>query len=393
MDSEWTILCLNQGSSSLKFALYQMRGRDELAVAKGSAEGIGLSIGRFTLRDSRRQTISDRSIEPATLDAVRQVMLAELRQHGFGGFSALGHRIVHGGPDYMKPQRITPELRIALNRYIPFAPLHLPPQLHLIRTMTVHYPALPQVVCFDTAFHRRIPELAQRFPLPRWLWDEGIRRYGFHGLSFEFIVSSLAHEGAGRMIIAHLGNGASMAAVMSGVPVDTTMGLTPTGGMMMGTRSGDLDPGILLYLLREKQYDVAALGGMIDTESGLLGVSGVSSDMKTLLEKRVDDRHAAQAVEMFCYQARKCIGSLSAVLGGLDTLVFTGGIGERAASVRSEICRGLKYFGIELNEDSNSRHEPIISMSGSRCTVRVIHTNEDLMIARHTRSVLESDED
>jgi acetate kinase len=226
--------------------------------------------------------------------------------------------------------------------------------------------------------------------LPRSLWDEGIRRYGFHGLSFEFIVSSLGLTAGSRMVIAHLGNGASMAAVLNGVPVDTTMGLTPTGGMMMGTRSGDLDPGVLLYLMREKQLGFVALERLVDAESGLLGVSGVSSDMRTLLDRSVTQSHAAQAVEMFCYQARKCIGALSAVLGGLDTLVFTGGIGERASFVRSGICNGLKYLGIELNQDRNSRHEPIVSIPDSACTVRVIRTNEDLMIARHTQDVLTS---
>lgn len=368
-----------------------MQRGDELRVADGAAEGIGLPTGRFSLRDSKTRSVIDSSLESAGVEAAVTTMLAAMDQRGFRRFSAVGHRIVHGGPDYMSPQKITPELMHGLSRYVPFAPLHLPAQLELIRSMMFHYPDLPQVACFDTAFHRRIPEVAQRFPLPRSLWDEGIRRYGFHGLSFEFIVAYLGADAGSRMIIAHLGNGASMAAVLDGVPADTTMGLTPSGGMMMGTRSGDLDPGVLLYLMRQKQYDSAALEPIVDNESGLLGVSGMSSDMRRLLQSSVTHPHAAQAVEMFSYQARKWIGALSAVLGGLDTLVFTGGIGERASFVRSEICKGLKYLGIELNVDGNSRHEPIISVSGSPCTVRVIPTNEDLMIARHTRNVLQSE--
>jgi acetate kinase len=368
-----------------------MQRGDELRVAEGAAEGIGLPTGRFSLRGSEGEVLIDRSVESVTLEAAVAALSQALGQYGYQRFSAVGHRVLHGGPDYMSPQKVTPQLILALSRCVPFAPLHLPGQLEVIRTITSHYPDLPQVACFDTAFHQRIPEVAQRFPLPRFLWDEGIRRYGFHGLSFEFIVASLGTEAGSRMIIAHLGNGASMAAVLNGVPADTTMGLTPTGGMMMGTRSGDLDPGVLLYLTRQKHYDAAALERMVDTESGLLGVSGLSSDMRTLLESSATHPHAAQAVKMFSYQARKCIGALSAVLGGLDTLVFTGGIGEHASFVRSEICKGLKHLGIELNDERNLRHEPIISVSGSPCTVRVIRTNEDLMIARHTRNVLESE--
>jgi acetate kinase len=388
MVSDYTVLCLNHGSSSLRFALYDMEREDGLRVAEGAAEGIGLPTGRFSLRDSTGRTVAERSLGSGGLTNAVAAMRAALDQNGYSRFSAVGHRIVHGGSDYISPQKVTSELMAGLSRYIPFAPLHLPGQLELIRTITVDYPDLPQVVCFDTAFHRRIPEVAQRFPLPRSLWDEGIRRYGFHGLSFEFIVSSLGADAGSRLIIAHLGNGASMAAVLNGVPADTTMGLTPSGGMMMGSRSGDLDPGVLLYLMRQKKCDSAGLEQMVDNESGLFGVSGLSSDMKTLLQSSLTHPHAAQAVEMFSYQARKYIGALSAVLDGLDTLVFTGGIGERASFVRAEICKGLKYLGIELNVDANSRHEPIVSRPGSGCIVRVIRTNEDLMIARHTRSVL-----
>jgi acetate kinase len=230
--------------------------------------------------------------------------------------------------------------------------------------------------------------VAQRFALPRALWDEGIRRFGFHGISFEYIMQTLAGAAPSRIIIAHLGNGASMAAIRDGRPLDTTMGFTPAGGFMMGTRSGDLDPGILLYLLEEKHYDAESLERLINHQAGLLGVSGISADMKVLLEKREADPNAAQAVEMFCYQVRKYIGALAAALGGLDLLVFTAGIGERAAPVRWEICRGLEYMGIRLDRERNSEHADVISTSDSTCTVRVIPTNEDLMIARHSCRVV-----
>lgn len=224
MDLDCNVLCLNHGSSSLKFALYEMQRGAELRVAEGAAEGIGLPTGRFSLRDSKGRSVIDRSFELAGLEAAVTTLLAELDERGFREFSAIGHRIVHGGPEYMSPQKVTSELLSELSRYVAFAPLHLPDQLELIRTITLRYPELPQVVCFDTAFHRRTPEVAQRFPLPRSLWDEGIRRYGFHGLSFEFIVSSLGVDAGSRMVIAHLGNGASMAAVLDGIPTDTRWG-------------------------------------------------------------------------------------------------------------------------------------------------------------------------
>jgi acetate kinase len=357
------ILCLNHGSSSLKYALYRPQREMETRVVGGVRQ------------------VAD------VASAVRRIR-EELNRAGHQ-VSAVGHRVVHGGPDLAAPQAVTPELISVLGGYVPFAPLHLPPQLELIRAALDDYPDVPHVACFDTSFHRRIPELAQRLPLPRSLWDEGIRRYGFHGLSFEFILMSLGGDAGRRLIIAHLGNGVSMAAVLQGVPVDTTMGLTPSGGMMMGTRSGDLDPGVLLYLMSRKNFDASRLQHVIDMESGLLGVSGLSGDMRVLLERRSTSPTASQAVEMFSYQARKCIGALAAALGGLDTLVFTGGIGEHAAAVRAEICSGLDHLGIAVDANRNSRDEAIISPADKPCVVRVIATNEELMIARHTRAVLQ----
>jgi acetate kinase len=256
-----------------------------------------------------------------------------------------------------------------------------------IEAVSARYPDLPQVACFDTAFHHGLPEVARRFALPSALYDQGVLRYGFHGLSYEFVVETLGAALSGRSIVAHLGSGASMVALRDAKPIDTTMGFTPAGGFMMGTRPGDLDPGIVLYLLKAG-YSARDLERVLDHESGLLGVSGSTSDMRVLLEHRADDPSAAMAVEMFCYQARKTIGSYVAALGGVDTLVFTGGIGERAGPIRDRICSGLECFGIELDRDSNQAGKDVISQPGSACTVRVVATNEELMIARHTRRIV-----
>ena len=275
-----------------------------------------------------------------------------------------------------------------LHDLIRFAPLHLPSALAIMEALASRHPDVPQVACFDTAFHRQMPEVAQRLPLPSDLWEEGVRRYGFHGLSYEYILESLGSEGRGRVIIAHLGNGASMAAVRDGEPVDTTMSFTPTAGLVMGTRCGDLDPGVLIYLMRERGCDAEQLTELVNFRSGLVGISGFSSDMKTLLDRRENDPSAAIATALFSYQARKFIGAFAAALGGLDLLVFTGGIGERAAPVRAEICRELTFLGVQLDEQGNVRHAGVISMPQSRCVVRVIPTNEELMIARHTTRLL-----
>jgi acetate kinase len=296
--------------------------------------------------------------------------------------------VVHGGPDHSAAEVVNASLLRELRKLIPFAPLHLPSAIQGIEAIAAHFPGLPQVACFDTAFHRRMPEVAQRLPLSHDLWDEGVRRYGFHGLSYEYIVSTLGARAQSRLIIAHLGNGASLAAVLNGKPLDTTMGFTPTGGLMMGTRSGDLDPGALLYLMREKGFDHDRLDQAVNDQAGLLGVSGISPDLKTLLDQRQGEPRAAQAVESFCYLLRKHIGAMTAALGGLDTLVFTGGIGEHAADVRWDVCRELAYLGICLDAQRNAAHAETISAPGSACTVLVIPTNEDVMIARQTRELL-----
>jgi len=378
------ILCLNTGSSSLKFALYEL-GEREVALATGAAEGIGNPGARLTLRKGGDTPTVD------VLDQVPDVktVLAALDTHRLPAPDAVGHRLVHGGPLYRTPVRVDARLLEALKALVPFAPLHLPGEIEGIEAVARHFPDLPQVVCFDTAFHRDMPDVAQRFPLPGALWDVGIRRYGFHGLSYEYVVYELGAASRGRVVIAHLGSGASMAAVHDGRSVETTMGLTPTGGLMMGTRPGDLDPGVLLHLLATRQYDVEGLTRLVERESGLLGVSGLSADMRTLLAARDRDQNAARAIAMFCHRARREVGALAAVLGGMDSLVFTGGVGEHSAEIRQEICRGLEHLGVVLDMDANGAHAPIVSPRGAACVVRVVETNEDLMVARHTRAVLQ----
>ncbi|MDE0035483.1 MAG: acetate/propionate family kinase [Deltaproteobacteria bacterium] len=384
-----SILSLNSGSSSLKFAFYEAEPAGERLLASGAAERIGLAKGLLWVRGAeggrpllleRKEDFSDHE---AAVDAVFGAA-ARLRLPEPG---AVGHRVVHGGADHSAPERVDGRLLADLRALVPLAPLHLPGAVAGIEAVAARFPHLPQAACFDTAFHRRMPELAQRFALPDALWEEGVRRYGFHGLSYEYVLDALGDAARGRVIVAHLGNGASMAAVRDGAPVDTTMGFTPAGGLMMGTRSGDLDPGVLIHLVRERGWGADEIERLVTREAGLMGVSGLSPDMKTLLAAREDPR-AALAVDLFCYQARKHAGALAAVLDGLDTLVFTGGIGERAAPVRRRICEGLAHLGIEIDAERNQAHAGTISTPRSRCTVRVIPTDEDLMIARHTRRLL-----
>ncbi len=386
------ILTINSGSSSLKFSLYQMGPAESLTLA-GSVERIGLRGGRFSVWEASGKVLAEEHPEVADHDAAMKLLLDWLkRDRPEHGIDAIGHRVVHGGPRFSEPQRITAELLRELDELIRLAPEHLPHELRVIRASQRHYPAAAQVACFDTAFHRRMPEVAQRYPLPRSLWHEGVRRYGFHGLSYEYIVGKLREEAGvaaeGRLIIAHLGNGASMAAVRGGVGVETTMGLTPAGGLVMGTRSGDLDPGVLLYLLEEKGRSPATVDYLVNQRAGLMGVSESSSDMRDLLQRAAEDPHAAQAVELFCYQARKFLGALAAALGGLDILVFTAGIGAGAPSIRQRICEGLEFLGIRLDADRNRAGGPVISRDQSPVTVRAMKTDEELVIARHTCELL-----
>jgi acetate kinase len=386
------ILTMNSGSSSLKFSLYGMGPAESLILA-GSVERIGLRGGRFSAADASGSVLAEEHPELPDHDAAMKLLLDWLkRDRPERGIDAIGHRVVHGGPRFTEPQPITADLLRELDDLIRLAPEHLPHELRVIRASQRHYPAAAQVACFDTAFHRRMPEVAQRYPLPRSLWHEGIRRYGFHGLSYEYIVGKLREEAGaaaeGRLIIAHLGNGASMAAVRGGVSVETTMGLTPAGGLVMGTRSGDLDPGVLLYLLEEKGRSPATVDYLVNQRAGLMGVSESSSDMRDLLQRASEDPHAAQAVELFCYQARKFLGALAAVLGGLEMLVFTAGVGFNAPAIRQRICEGLEFLGIRLDPDRNRAGQAVISRDESPVTVRVMKTDEELVIARHTCELL-----
>jgi acetate kinase len=387
---ENVILSLNAGSSSLKFAVHRMQDGGEERIYSGAVEEIGAAEGRFWLRGSDNNTLIDRRARFSGHGEALEAVFSGFAGREMKALIAAGHRVVHGGEYFSSPQKVDAQVLERLKELVPFAPLHLPSQIAIISELSQRRPNLPQVACFDTAFHRDMPETARRFGLPWELGEKGVLRYGFHGLSYEFVVRKLGAELGRRTIIAHLGNGASMVALRDGAPIDTSMGLTPTGGFMMGTRTGDLDPGVILYLLRQG-WTTEQLEQLLDHKSGLLGVSGITSDMRILLEKSISDSRATQAVQMFCYQVRKYIGAYAAALGGLDTLVFTAGIGERAAEVRAKICLGLEFLGVELDSAANERHDGLISPGGSRCSVRVVKTDEDLMIARHTLRLVRGD--
>jgi acetate kinase len=315
------------------------------------------------------------------------------QRSGRDALTAVGHRVVHGGPKYYKPQRITPEMITELKQLSPFDPDHMPEEILLTEAFHRRFPDLPQVACFDTAFHHDLPRVAQMLPIPRRYEAQGVRRYGFHGLSFEFLMEELARLAGpdvarGRVILAHLGNGASLAAVRNGKSVDTSMSFTPTAGVPMSTRTGDLDPGLVWYLARTEKMSPKQFNHMVNFQSGLLGISETSSDMRDLLKRETQDVRAAEAVALFCYQVKKWIGSFAAALGGIETLVFAGGIGENAPAVRARICDGLGFLGIELEEKHNAANEGVISAAPSRVVVRVFHTNEELMIAKTVCQVL-----
>jgi acetate kinase len=307
--------------------------------------------------------------------------------------TAVGHRVVHGGPKYYKPQRITAEMVTELKQLSPFDPDHMPEEILLTEAFHRRFPDLPQVACFDTAFHHDLPRVAQMLPIPRHYEAQGVRRYGFHGLSYEFLMEELARlagedAAQGRVILAHLGNGASLAAVHGGKSVDTSMSFTPTAGVPMSTRTGDLDPGLVWYLARTEKMSSKEFNDMVNFQSGLLGISETTSDMRDLLKHEMQDVRAAEAVALFCYQVKKWIGSFAAALGGIETLVFSGGIGENAPAVRARICDGLGFLGIELEEKHNAANEGVISAASSRVVVRVIRTNEEQIIAKTVCHVL-----
>jgi acetate kinase len=386
------ILTINGGSSSIKFALFE--ADDPLRrTLEGRIERIGLPAPNFTVKGSNKTDDFSRPVSAPDHTAAVKVLMDWLGERGGGeALTAVGHRVVHGGPKYSTPQRITAEMVAELHRLSPFDPEHLPEEILLTEAFHRRFPDLPQVACFDTAFHHDLPRVAQLLPIPRRYEAQGVRRYGFHGLSFAFLMGELARlagtEAAqGRVILAHLGNGASLAAVRRGKSIDTSMSFTPTAGVPMSTRSGDLDPGLVWYLSRTEEMSAKQFNEMVNSRSGLLGVSETSSDMRDLLERETQDVRAAEAIALFCYQVKKWIGAFAAALGGLDTLVFSGGIGEKAPTVRARICDGLGFLGIELEEERNAANEGVISAAASRVGVRVIRTDEELMIARSVCSV------
>jgi len=327
-------------------------------------------------------------VEAPDHGAAVSILMDWIEEHkGKDAMTAVGHRVVNGGPKYYKAQRITPEMIEELHCLSPFDPDHMPEEILLAEAFHHRFPDLPQVACFDTAFHHDLPRVAQMLPIPRRYEALGVRRYGFHGLSYAFLMEELARLGdpaatSGRVILAHLGNGASLAAVRDGKSVDTSMSFTPTAGIPMGTRSGDLDPGLVWYLARTDKMSAKQFDEMVNFRSGLLGISETSSDMHDLLDRKTQDVRAAEAVALFCYQVKKWIGAFAAALGGLDTLVFAGGIGENAPAVREGICDGLGFLGIQLEEKRNTTTEGVISAAVSRVTVRVIHTDEEIVIAK-----------
>jgi acetate kinase len=381
--SDSCILTINGGSSSIKFAIYQAKEPLKRKLF-GKLDRIGVSGTNLTV-DGEAASIS---LPASDRKSAANFLLDWLdKQTLFDSVRAVGHRVVHG-MQHSEPEVVTQELLDELHRISPYDPDHLPGEIELIETFLHRHPKTPQVACFDTAFHRTMPRVAQMLPIPR---RYGLQRYGFHGLSYEYLMEELAHLGnaSGRVILAHLGNGASIAAVRDGKSIDTSMGFTPTAGLVMSTRSGDLDPGVAPYLARTTAMSTQQFYEMVNHDSGLLGVSETSSDMRDLLAREEQDVRASEAVALFCYQAKKWIGAFAAALGGLDTLVFAGGIGENASPVRARICGGLQFLGVEIDEPCNAGNSPVISGNGSRVTVRVIPTNEELMIARSVSRILE----
>ncbi|MGD0965084.1 MAG: acetate/propionate family kinase [Candidatus Acidiferrales bacterium] len=391
--AEARILTMNRGSATLKAALYEAGVREQMVLSINIDRAGSSGGGHVTIADSERKPLLDAEVDRSEPDAAWSVAFDWLGKHGhLTELAAAGHRIVHGGAQFREPQRVTPAFLAKLEKLVPLDPDHLLEAISGIRFISQKLPQVPQIVCFDTAFHSGLPTVACMYALPHALYEQGVRRYGFHGLSYEYVVQQLrATEGAlaeGRVVIAHLGNGASIVALHKGGSVDTSMGFTPLEGLVMGTRSGDVDPGALLYLLEQRKMSHEELSDQLNRRSGLLGVSGSSEDMRDLLGKSPNDPHAAQAVELFCYRAKKYIGAYAAVLGGIDLLVFTGGIGEHAAPVREKICAGLEFLGIQLDPSRNRSNAPLISRTDALVNVRIIETNEDLMIVRHSLAAL-----
>jgi acetate kinase len=387
------IAVLNAGSSSIKFSLFVVHGDTLELTVHGQTQGL-YTAPRFLAKDAAGRVLGEKSWDDGVglghdgaLDHLLAFLRAELAHHRLVG---VGHRIVHGGLDYSLPVRVDASVLATLEKLVPLAPLHQPHNLAPIRALLVRSPELPQVACFDTAFHRAQPLIAQAFALPKTITDRGVRRYGFHGLSYEYIAEVLANHDAraarGKVIVLHLGNGSSMCAIANGRSVATTMGFTAADGLPMGTRCGNLDPGVMLYLMDELRMDARAIENLIYQQSGLLGVSGISSDMRTL--EASADPAAKAAIDLYIYRIARELGSLAAALNGLDAIVFTAGIGEHSASLRERVCRGAAWLGVELDQRANEANGPRLSSPASRVRAWAIPTDEELMIARHTQRVL-----
>jgi acetate kinase len=393
METQKYILTVNGGSSSIKFGLFETNG-DLGRIYGGSIEGIGLPKGKFSIKGLNPDHSFQRPVPLLDRNVAVQLLMDWMNEQiKLYPVAAIGHRIVHGGPEYMTPQAITPEMTEELSRLSSFDPEHLPVEILLAETFRNRFPNLLHIACFDTEFHKNMPRVATWLPIPRKYHEKGIRRYGFHGLSCAYIMHKLEQiEGLrsenSKIIIAHLGNGASLTAVLNGRSIDTTMAFTPASGLVMGTRSGDIDPGLISYLARTEQINPLQFNHMINHESGLLGISGTTSDMKELLELEASDTRASDAIDLFCYQVKKWIGAYTAILGGLDTLVFTGGIGENSYSIRARICEGLGLLGIELDEAHNKAHADVVSSATGKVIVRVVHTDEELMMASYINHIL-----
>ncbi len=384
---------MNGGSSSIKFALFEA-GRKLQRILSGRIEGVGLSRGIFEVKGPNEADNFKRPISAPDHSAAVIVLMEWLEERiKRGALTAVGHRVVHGGPKYWRPQRITPKMVKALHQLSPFDPEHLPEEILLTEAFHRRYPHLPQYACFDTAFHHDMPRVAQLLPIPRRYDARGVRRYGFHGLSCQYLAEELARVAGvkaanGRVVLAHLGNGASVTAMRGGKSIDTSMSFTPTAGLPMSTRTGDLDPGVSWYLYRAEQLTAAQFHHMINHESGLLGVSGTSPDIRELLSLESKDVRAAEAIELFCYQARKWICSMAGALEGLDCLVFAGGIGEHAYQVRERICAGMEFLGVDFDARRNKAGADVISAKSSKVAVRVIRTDEEWIIAKSVCQLL-----
>lgn len=391
-----SLLTINGGSSSIRFALYAQEEQSLQLRFRGILDGIGQRKMTFAVKDAAGVLQETHSLREAEFPRAHIFLLEWLeKKQLFTSLLAVGHRIVYG-MKHSKAEVITPALLKELKNMVSYDPEHLPQEIALIEILRKQYPALPQVACFDTAFHQTMPRVSTLLPIPRKYEAKGVQRYGFHGLSYEFLKEELLRLGdpairKGSVILAHLGSGASMAALRDGKSIDTSMGFTPVSGLPMSCRSGDLDPGLVSYLARTEQMSASQFQKMVNTASGLLGVSETSSDMYTLLQEEEKDVRAAEAVALFCYQAKKWVGAFAAALGGLNTLVFAGGIGENSPAIRARICEGLEFLGLELEEKKNATNEHLISTANSRVTIRMIPTNEEAMIAKKVSCLLNSD--